>query len=104
MSPPACRRQPGRRGVRPRVSAWVCRLQRPMMCPEPGRPPARIFERHGQATNYRRLLDIEGAQGPENVAVLGDEVEVTDQLRGLGRAGATDFLAAISLSAPIPPA
>ena len=55
----------------------------------------RIFERYGQLTNYRRLLDLEDAQGPADVAVLGDEGEVTRQLRALARAGATDFLAAI---------
>jgi 5,10-methylenetetrahydromethanopterin reductase len=29
---------------------------------------ARLFVRYGQLTNYRRMLDIEGAQGPEDVA------------------------------------
>jgi F420-dependent oxidoreductase-like protein len=56
---------------------------------------ARLFERYGQLTNYRRLLDIEDAQGPADVAVLGNEAEVTRQLRVLAQAGATDFLAAI---------
>jgi 5,10-methylenetetrahydromethanopterin reductase len=56
---------------------------------------ARLFERYGQLTNYRRLLDIEDAQGPADVAVLGNEAEVTRQLRALAQAGATDFLAAI---------
>jgi 5,10-methylenetetrahydromethanopterin reductase len=56
---------------------------------------ARLFGRYGQLTNYRHLLDIEEAQGPADVAVMGNEVEVTRQLRALARAGATDFLAAI---------
>jgi F420-dependent oxidoreductase-like protein len=56
---------------------------------------ARIFERYGQLTNYRRLLDREDAQGPADVAVIGNEGEVTRQLQALARAGATDFLAAM---------
>jgi 5,10-methylenetetrahydromethanopterin reductase len=56
---------------------------------------ARLFERYGQLTNYRRLLDLEDAQGPADVAVIGNEAAVTRQLRALARAGATDFLAAI---------
>jgi 5,10-methylenetetrahydromethanopterin reductase len=55
----------------------------------------RLFERYGQLTNYRRLLDLEDAQGPADVAVIGNEGEVTRQLQALARAGATDFLAAI---------
>jgi 5,10-methylenetetrahydromethanopterin reductase len=45
--------------------------------------------------NYRRLLDREDAQGPADVAVIGNEGEVTHQLQALARARATDFLAAI---------
>lgn len=56
---------------------------------------ARIFERYGQLTNYRRLLDLEDAQGPADVAVISNEGEVTHQLQALARAGATDFLAAM---------
>jgi len=56
---------------------------------------ARIFERYGQLTNYRRLLDREDVQGPSDVAVIGNEGEVTRQLQALARAGATDFLAAM---------
>jgi 5,10-methylenetetrahydromethanopterin reductase len=55
----------------------------------------RLFERYGQLTNYRRLLDLEDAQGPADVAVIGHEGDVTRQLQALARAGATDFLAAI---------
>ena len=46
--------------------------------------------------NYRRVLDIEGAAGPEDVAVIGNETEVEAQLRELADAGATDFAAAIT--------
>jgi len=56
---------------------------------------ARIFGRYGQLTNYRRLLDMEDAQGPADVAVMGNEAEVARQLRAFAAAGATDFLAAL---------
>lgn len=56
---------------------------------------ARIFERYGQLTNYRRMLDIEDAQGPADVAVIGNEAEVTRHLRDFAAAGATDFLAVL---------
>jgi F420-dependent oxidoreductase-like protein len=56
---------------------------------------ARLFERYGQLTNYRRLLDIEDAQGPADVAIIGNEGAVTRQLQDVARAGATDFLAGI---------
>jgi F420-dependent oxidoreductase-like protein len=55
----------------------------------------RIFARYGQLTNYRRMLDIEDAQGPADVAVIGNEDEVTRQLRDFAVAGVTDFLAAV---------
>ncbi|MFJ3772334.1 TIGR03564 family F420-dependent LLM class oxidoreductase [Streptomyces sp. NPDC090075] len=41
--------------------------------------------------NYRRIMDIGGAQSPADVAVLGDEKSVTRQLQGLLDAGATDI-------------
>lgn len=56
---------------------------------------AKEFRRYGQLVNYRRVLDIEGVNGPADVAVLGNESQVEQQLRGLAAAGATDFLAAI---------
>ena len=56
---------------------------------------AKDFQRYGQLVNYRRLLDIEGVEGPADVAVVGNEHQVEQQLRAFAAAGATDFLAAI---------
>jgi len=39
------------------------------------------------------MLDREGAEGPADVALVGEEDAVRDQLEGLAEAGATDFLA-----------
>ncbi len=56
---------------------------------------AQTFGRYQAAPSYRRMLDIEGVEGPAEVAVIGNEAEVESQLRGLAAAGATDFLAAM---------
>ena len=54
------------------------------------------LKRYGQLTNYRRLLDIEGAEGPADVSIIGNEAEVDEQLQALSAAGVTDFLASIT--------
>ncbi|KKM02047.1 hypothetical protein LCGC14_1788330, partial [marine sediment metagenome] len=54
---------------------------------------ARSFQIYGTLPNYQRMLNIEGAAGPADVAIVGDEKEVEVQLRGIAAAGATDFLA-----------
>ena len=56
---------------------------------------ARIYERYGQLVNYRRMLDIEGVEGPSEVALIGNEDEVAKQLKAYADAGATDFLASV---------
>lgn len=55
----------------------------------------RIFERYGQLPSYRAVLDREGAKGPGDVAIVGDEETVTARLEELAQAGATDFNASI---------
>ena len=56
---------------------------------------AQEFQMYGFLPNYRRMLDIEGAQGPEDVAVIGTEAEVESQIRAIAAAGTTDFIAAL---------
>ena len=41
------------------------------------------------------MLDLEGVEGPSEVALIGNEAEVEQQLRAYADAGATDFLASI---------
>ena len=55
---------------------------------------ARLFSRYSELVNYRRVLDIEGVAGPQDIAIVGDEAEVEAQLRELADAGATDYFAA----------
>jgi len=48
---------------------------------------------YGNIPVYRAVLDREGAAGPADVSVVGDESSVTAQLRQLFDIGATDFVA-----------
>ena len=52
------------------------------------------FAIYGQLPSYRAMLDREGAAGPGDVAVIGDEDAVAAQILALADAGVTDFLAA----------
>ncbi|MBI2723663.1 MAG: TIGR03564 family F420-dependent LLM class oxidoreductase [Chloroflexi bacterium] len=54
---------------------------------------AKIFAMYGGLPNYRRMLDREGVAGPQDVAIVGDEASVERQIRAVGSAGATDFIA-----------
>ena len=55
----------------------------------------RLFQRYAQSPHYRRMLNIEGADGPADVAVIGNEAEVEGQLRSFAGTGATDLLASV---------
>jgi hypothetical protein len=39
------------------------------------------------------MLDLEGAAGPGDVAIVGDEASVTSQIEALAGIGVTDFVA-----------
>jgi F420-dependent oxidoreductase-like protein len=54
---------------------------------------AKQFMIYGSLPSYRAMLDREGVEGPADVALVGDDADVGEQLRRLGEAGATDFLA-----------
>jgi F420-dependent oxidoreductase-like protein len=53
----------------------------------------RGFQIYGALPSYRAMLDREGVEGPADVAVVGDEAAVGEQLQRLDEAGATDLLA-----------
>jgi F420-dependent oxidoreductase-like protein len=53
----------------------------------------RSFQIYGTLPSYRAMLDREGAEGPADVAIVGDESAVGEQLQQLSRSGVTDFLA-----------
>jgi len=53
---------------------------------------------YGQLASYRAMLDLEGAAGPADIAVVGDEAAVDAELERIAAAGVTDFNAAIIAS------
>lgn len=53
----------------------------------------RIFQVYGGLPSYRAMLDREGAEGPADVAMVGDEAAVGEQIERLREAGVSDFLA-----------
>jgi F420-dependent oxidoreductase-like protein len=55
---------------------------------------ARAFAVYGQLPSYRAMLDREGAAGPADVALVGDEKTVQTGIERIAEAGATDFIAA----------
>jgi F420-dependent oxidoreductase-like protein len=55
---------------------------------------ARDFVVYGYMPSYRAMLDREGAEGPADVVVVGDEESVAAQVAAVAEAGATDFIAA----------
>jgi 5,10-methylenetetrahydromethanopterin reductase len=64
--------------------------------PEPARQfLAQIFANYATLPSYRAMLDIEGVQGIDGIALVGGEQEVTDGLAAIAEAGATDFSAVV---------
>ena len=56
---------------------------------------ARDFQVYGFLPSYRAMLDREGAEGPAEVAIVGDVSSVEKSVRQLADAGVTDFVASI---------
>jgi 5,10-methylenetetrahydromethanopterin reductase len=55
---------------------------------------ARIYSLYGQLPVYQAVLEREGVDGPADIAVVGDEQTVADQLTALEGIGATEVLTA----------
>lgn len=56
---------------------------------------AKVFAAYGTLPSYRSVLDVEGAPGPADIAIIGDEAEVEAQLRQLAADGVTDTNASL---------
>jgi F420-dependent oxidoreductase-like protein len=54
---------------------------------------ARIFQIYGALPSYRAMLDREGAEGPADVAIVGDASAVGEQIERLRAIGVSDYLA-----------
>jgi alkanesulfonate monooxygenase SsuD/methylene tetrahydromethanopterin reductase-like flavin-dependent oxidoreductase (luciferase family) len=50
---------------------------------------------YGQLPSYRAMLDREGAGGPADIAIVGDENTLRGEIKRFEDAGVTDFNAAI---------
>jgi len=62
---------------------------------------ARVFSVYNQLPSYRAMLDREGAEGPADVAIVGDEATVRAGIERLRSAGVTDFVASEFSSDPV---
>jgi F420-dependent oxidoreductase-like protein len=82
----------GRRPPRIAVNLPVCVTADP----DAARHAAdKTFAIYGQLPSYRAMLDREGAPGPADVAIVGDEDEVASQIRAFASVGATDLSGAL---------
>ena len=54
-----------------------------------------VFAIYGQLPSYRAVLDVEGAADASNVAIVGSEAEVEQQIRHLASIGVTDLNASM---------
>ena len=52
---------------------------------------ARELQVYGVLPSYRAMLDREGAAGPADVGIFGDEAVVENAVRALADAGVTEF-------------
>jgi F420-dependent oxidoreductase-like protein len=55
---------------------------------------ARVYGAYGALPSYRAMMNREGAAGPADLAVIGDEDTVGAKIDDLAKAGVTDFVAA----------
>lgn len=51
-----------------------------------------LFAMYGFLPSYRAMLDLEGAEGPADVAIVGDEATVLAGIKRVLDAGATEFV------------
>lgn len=56
---------------------------------------AKEFAVYGQLPSYRAVLDREGAAGPADIGLIGDEATVAAGIRRMAEAGTDDFMANI---------
>lgn len=54
---------------------------------------AERFAIYGQLPSYRAMLDREGGKDPADIAIIGDEDTVAEQIQALAGIGVTDYVA-----------
>jgi F420-dependent oxidoreductase-like protein len=81
----------GKRAPAIAVSLPICVTNDPDRAREVAAKQLQIY---GFLPSYRAMLDREGAEGPGDVAIVGDEATVAKEVQRLADIGVTDFLAA----------
>ena len=61
---------------------------------------AKVFAVYNTLPSYRAMMDREGVDGPAQLAIVGTEAEVADQLAELASIGVTDFNAGLFTTDP----
>lgn len=59
-----------------------------------------VFAVYNTLPSYRAMMDKEGVGGPKDLAIVGTEAEVRDQIAALGPIGVTDFSAGVFAGDP----
>ena len=59
-----------------------------------------VFAVYNTLPSYRAMMDREGVDGPKDLAIVGTEAEVLDQLREVAAAGVTDLNAGVFAGNP----
>jgi 5,10-methylenetetrahydromethanopterin reductase len=54
-----------------------------------------VFAVYNTLPSYRAMMDIEGVSGPKDLAIVGSEAEVRDQLAEVAAVGVTDLNAGV---------
>ena len=54
-----------------------------------------VFAVYNTLPSYRAMMDIEGVSGPKDLAIVGSEAEVRDQLAEVRAVGVTDLNAGV---------
>jgi F420-dependent oxidoreductase-like protein len=60
----------------------------------------KTFAVYGTLPSYRAMMDREGAAGPADLAIIGSQEYVTERIREVFAAGATEFVAAVFTGGP----
>ena len=55
----------------------------------------KYFGRYGELPSYRAMIDLEKVETPAELAVIGNEEEVEEELRLYAKSGATEIAAQI---------
>ncbi len=56
---------------------------------------AKTLQVYGMLPSYRAMLDREGAEGPADVAIVGDESVLREKIQQLRDIGVTDFCGSV---------